>query len=143
MDTQINEARIARLRAWINEDFGGKVAGFCRQFRLPPSTASYISQLFSGNRNFGEKAARQMEEQCGLPAGWFDQDVIRESPNRKETPLFLFDRDRVARLSERERELISTFVEFVVHRSEKNARLKTPQLDVERKHGLGPKRKRA
>ena len=118
MDNVINEARKSKLRNWIRNDFEGSVAAFVRNFGLPNSTASYISQLFSGNRNFGEKAARQLESQTGMPVGWFDEEVAKIVPPGIEPPLFRYDRSRAAKLPASERELVSAFIEFLVQRNE-------------------------
>lgn len=46
-------------------------AGFCRKFNQDDSR---IRHLLNGQRNFAEKAARQLEEDCGLPDYFFDAD---------------------------------------------------------------------
>ena len=60
--------RVAKLKDLIGEQ---SIAAFCRKFeKIDPN---YISQILNGHRNFGEKAARTMEEKLGLPPGWFDR----------------------------------------------------------------------
>lgn len=118
MDQIISEARKTKLKNWIRNDFEGNVAAFVRHFSLPASTASYISQLFGGNRNFGEKAARQLESQTGMPIGWLDEEVAKTVPPGVEPPLFRYDRTRAAKLPSQERELVSAFIEFLVQRNE-------------------------
>lgn len=49
----------------------GHIAGFARRYGLD---ATYLSQLLSGHRSLGEKAARTIEDKCGLPERWFDDD---------------------------------------------------------------------
>lgn len=62
--------RVEKLKSLIG---GVSIAAFCRKFeRVDPT---YISQILNGHRNFGEKAARTMEEKLGLQAGWFDRDT--------------------------------------------------------------------
>jgi hypothetical protein len=36
-------------------------------------SASFCSDLLNGRKSFGEKLARDMEEELKLPRGWFDQ----------------------------------------------------------------------
>lgn len=102
--------RVDRLRLWLSE-FDGRISAFCRAYGLPRTRASYLSQILSGNRPMGERAARKLEEECGRPNGWLDMDapVLQ---NLK------YDVARVSQLSDAERGLIEGFIEFVLHRSE-------------------------
>lgn len=59
----MNQLRIEALKRLMG---GLTQAEFANRHDL---NASYISQLLSGTRNFGERAARNMEEKIGLPAG--------------------------------------------------------------------------
>lgn len=61
--------RKANLAGLIGDKYGA-AADFARKYGLDPT---YISQLMTGYRNMGEKAARKMEKQCDLPDGFLDQ----------------------------------------------------------------------
>lgn len=58
----------------------GGIAEFAKQFSRgdadKPIDPTYISQLLNGHRNFGEKAARNMEKRAGLAAYYFDGSEI-------------------------------------------------------------------
>lgn len=64
---QIFEVRKKTLKALIDEY--GSTAEFCRIFEKDESR---IRHLLNGQRTFGEKAARKLEEDCGLPDFYFD-----------------------------------------------------------------------
>lgn len=115
MDIPAHEIRKRRVRQWIDEHFEGNVAAFCRYYQMPKTTAAYLSQLFNGLRQFGEKAARKMEQQAGKPHGWLDwpDGVAVKAVAKSEPPLFRYDRERVAALPERERQKIEDFITFV------------------------------
>lgn len=68
MDT--NQLRVDALKRVMG---GLSQAEFANRYDL---NASYISQLLSGTRNFGERAARNMEEKIGLPAGTLSRPEI-------------------------------------------------------------------
>lgn len=53
-------------------DKAGSTAEFARIHKLDENR---VRHLLNGVRNFGEKAARQMEEVCGLPDFYFDMDA--------------------------------------------------------------------
>lgn len=61
--------RKANLAALIGEKYGA-AADFARKHDLDPT---YISQLMTGHRNMGEKAARKIERHAELPVGFLDQ----------------------------------------------------------------------
>lgn len=103
--------RIARLRLWLAE-FDGKIANFCRAYNLPRTRASYLSQILSGNRPLGERAARKLEDECRRPTGWLDMGT--EAPQQLS-----YDVARVAQLPRADKELIEGFIEFVLQRSER------------------------
>jgi hypothetical protein len=50
---------------------------------FPEREKSYISQLISGKASFGEKAARRLERDYGMPDKYLDQDTT----NRAEEPV--------------------------------------------------------
>lgn len=75
MDTDIVKTRRERLRELIKTRFGGK------QSRMVDETGINAGEL-SGllrTKHFGEKKARAIEDQLGLPALWMDGDT-KEPP---------------------------------------------------------------
>lgn len=57
-----------------------KASGYAKSYaeisrKHPIVDASYISQLVNGNRNFGERAARNLEESLGLEPFYFDKVI--------------------------------------------------------------------
>jgi len=66
--------RAARLRELV--DAAGGAAGFVAKHQSEAADKkideTYVRQLVSGHRSFGEKAARAMEERAGLPMYYFD-----------------------------------------------------------------------
>jgi SOS-response transcriptional repressor LexA len=78
--TYAQQRRINALRRLVNEH--GSQAEFARKFGLD---ASYISQILSGHRGFGERSARNFESKIGLPPGSLDKgrnhSFIREDTN--------------------------------------------------------------
>lgn len=68
--------RVAKLRAIVGQS--DSIAAFARTYGLD---ATYISQLLNGHRQFGERAARNMEEKMGLPPMFFDIDPVQERGN--------------------------------------------------------------
>lgn len=123
MDKTIVDQRKARLKSWIEADFQGNVAAFCRYYNQNKSMASYISQLFSGGRNFGEKAARKLESDTGRPEGWLDwpDGEAKKVEVFLKTPSFRYDHDAVAALPQRALEEITRFIAFTVeqHKAKK------------------------
>lgn len=47
---------------------------------LSDQSPSYISQVRNGTRNMGNKVARKVESELGLPAGWMDLDHQGQRP---------------------------------------------------------------
>lgn len=45
---------------------------------IPPKEKSYLSQLMSGSASFGEKAARRLEADYGMGAGYLDMPIREE-----------------------------------------------------------------
>jgi len=74
MVTEINELRRKRLEALVEQDGGPR--DFCEKRHSDsadkPNNPDYVYQIIKGDRNFGEKAARNMEKRAGLPDGYFD-----------------------------------------------------------------------
>lgn len=110
-----SDVRKQRLQQWLNDQFEGNVAAFCRYYKLKRSTASYISQIMGGARPFGERAARNLETQCNRPVGWLD---VVPTPTADVQPL-RYDPQMIAKLSVDSRELIEDFIEMVIRREEK------------------------
>jgi transcriptional regulator with XRE-family HTH domain len=70
MDT---DTRKARLRKLIDEKFASQ-AEMARASGMP---SQWVSDALHGRCSFGEKAARKIEENLGLPAGWLDKATGR------------------------------------------------------------------
>lgn len=102
--------RLERLRLWLG-DFDGSLAAFCRHYGLPKSRARFLSQVLTGHRSLGEKAARRLESECGRPMGWLDEEAEADQPIR-------YDASRVAQMPADGRALIEDFIAFVLDRSE-------------------------
>ncbi len=56
-----------------------KLAGWFKDKTLPSKEKSYISQLMSGKSSFGEKAARRLERDYGMPPGFLDSNEELQS----------------------------------------------------------------
>lgn len=88
----ITEIRRRKLEKTVTE-YGG-IENFVRERSRPDRekslSASYISQLINGTRNFGEKAARNMEDLAGLPDYYFDtiDDDDADKHKIKQEPTF-------------------------------------------------------
>lgn len=96
---------------WLDE-FDGKISAFCKHYGLSRTRASYLSQLLSGVRPLGERAARKLELECNRPSGWLDMGA--------KTPQVLnYDVARFAQLPQTEKELIEGFIEFVLARHDR------------------------
>jgi SOS-response transcriptional repressor LexA len=88
-----DKTRVARLERLIANGQPtlqkGQIASFARRHDLDPN---YVWQLLNGVRSFGEKAARKMENQIGLPRKWLDQPIeqgtldLPEAPNVEPAP---------------------------------------------------------
>jgi hypothetical protein len=111
------EVRRKRLREWIDQEFDGRVSAMCRYYQLPASAPSYISQLLSGHRVFGERAARKLETQCRRPAGWLDLNPDQTN----DVDVIRFDRQRCAKLRVEDRELIEEFINLVLERNDRSS----------------------
>lgn len=89
---KITEIRRKKLEKIVDE-YGG-IEDFVRERSRPDRekslSASYISQLINGTRNFGEKAARNMEDLAGLPDYYFDtiEDDDVDKHKVKQEPTF-------------------------------------------------------
>lgn len=56
-----------------------KLAGWFKDKTLPSKEKSYISQLMSGKSSFGEKAARRLERDYGMPPRFLDSNEELQS----------------------------------------------------------------
>lgn len=89
---KITEIRRKNLEKIVDE-YGG-IEDFVRERSRPDRekslNASYISQILNGTRNFGEKAARNMEDLAGLPDYYFDtiEDDDTDKNKIKQEPTF-------------------------------------------------------
>ena len=95
----IKEIRRLRLRDWFSDK------------TLPEREKSYLSQLINGKGSFGERAARRIEADYGMPSGHLDRNYEVGSHGEPLAPEVVLD--------EQERKLISLFRELPA--SEKNA----------------------
>lgn len=67
------DIRRAQLKAWFADR------------SLPEREKSYISQLISGKASFGEKAARRLENDYGMPDRYLDQsNVLSANQDRQK-----------------------------------------------------------
>lgn len=91
-----NENRRKILEGLIKKS--GGIAAFCRQYSKidadKPISPTFISQLLNRHRTFGEKAARNLEEQTGLEKYYFDQFKSNEAfetdnPNKLDLIKFI------------------------------------------------------
>lgn len=105
--------RVERLKVWLDE-FEGKISVFCRHYGLSRTRASYLSQILSGNRPLGEKAARKLESECNRPVGWLDLGSAEPQHLR-------YDVARFSQLPQSDKELVEGFIEFVLQRRERSA----------------------
>jgi len=67
--------RRRRLQHWIEERFGGIQSAFLEDIASrtgKPANQGELSGLLSGKKSFGEKKARKLEEQAGMPQSWLD-----------------------------------------------------------------------
>lgn len=91
-----NENRRKTLEILVKRS--GGIASFCRQYSKidanKPMSPAFISQLLNRHRTFGEKAARNLEEQAGLEKYYFDQFKSRkafetDNPNKLDLIKFI------------------------------------------------------
>ncbi len=83
-ESEENEIRRKILEDLVNEA-GGKAA-FCRKYSRDdaekPISATFISQLINKHRTFGEKAARNLENQAGFDKYFFDRFDKKDHPSK-------------------------------------------------------------
>lgn len=80
-DSTVPDARRAALRAWIDTRFAGSQAAYIEDARRRrvKLNQSEISQLL-GSKSFGEKKARTLEQQSGMPDGYLVHATGTSSP---------------------------------------------------------------
>lgn len=68
------ENRRRQLRRWINDHFGGVQAEFIKSTNDGQTQMNQgeLSRLL-GNKSFGEKRARRLEQQAKMPMGYLDR----------------------------------------------------------------------
>jgi transcriptional regulator with XRE-family HTH domain len=71
------DMRIANLRAQRGGE-RGDIKAFAEAHDL---NDSYLSQLLNKHRSLGEKAARKLEKQIGLPPGFLDEEPGTQNSN--------------------------------------------------------------
>lgn len=69
------DIRRKRLKAWFADR------------SLPEKEKSYLSQLINGKSSFGERAARRIEKDYNMPAGYLDIDA--DHPDKEINDLVL------------------------------------------------------
>lgn len=72
----IKDIRRKNLESLIQEKYKNQ-AGFVRETGI---NQGELSAILRGAKSFGEKKARKLEQDAGLPAGWLDQDHRIGSP---------------------------------------------------------------
>jgi|GEM_PF-5418463 len=71
------EHRRKRLRMWIDENFDRSQSAFiddASKRSKKPMNQGELSAILSGKKSFGEKKARSLETQGGMPFMWLDDD---------------------------------------------------------------------
>lgn len=68
-DPPIVAIRRARLEQWIKERHDGVQARFVTETEINQGELSALLKT----KSFGEKKARKIESQAGMPSGWLDQ----------------------------------------------------------------------
>jgi hypothetical protein len=113
----LQDVRRRRLRLLINQYGSQKHLAIACGY----DSDNYISQLLSGKKSFGEKAARRIEESTKKPKGWLDSDEDMDSSPPPIWP-FGFDRTLWDRLpASRQRALEDTFLTMILGASVQEA----------------------
>lgn len=66
--------RIERLRAYIDANHSEGLTGFLLAHALGARRKVLIADLLAGNRYLSKKSAEVIENECGLAAGYLDQE---------------------------------------------------------------------
>lgn len=77
----IEDVRVERLRALIKES---SLAEVSRRAQRAPAQ---LSGMANKKRPFGERAARSLEDNMGLPMGWFDRPNDKPDDQAEDQPL--------------------------------------------------------
>lgn len=77
-----SDHRADRLAQWINEHFEGVQAAFIAKFELHQGE---ISRILQKKRTFGERRARRLEIQAGIPKNWLDMIDEQSPTNMSDT----------------------------------------------------------
>jgi len=98
------ETRLKKLESLIQE-YGTAE----RLAQLSGQSAAYLRQCRTGHRNIGEKLARSIESELGLPPGWMDH-LDDSSPSDHVPPELAYFR----RLNRQQREAIVLILESMI-----------------------------
>jgi phage repressor protein C with HTH and peptisase S24 domain len=74
-ESDIVTNRRKRLQYWIDEQFNGVQSAFIEDIAVRTGVSANqgeLSGLLSGKKSFGEKKARKLELQAGMPGFWLD-----------------------------------------------------------------------
>ncbi|MBJ2345550.1 MULTISPECIES: XRE family transcriptional regulator [Pseudomonas] len=144
----INQLRVKALKAVMA---GASQKDFANQYGLD---ASYLSQILNGHRNLGEKAAANLEDKIGLPAGSLVSPVPMEPAVHAKTGLSAIEqlkhsltkvtgfsseaRDRILAAAEApDDELDNFYPANLAHLRPTNDEILIPQYDVRAAMGHG------
>ena len=92
---KVSDIRRERLRDW----FAGKP--------FPEREKSYISQLLSGTASFGEKAARRLERDYGMPDGYLD--IPNKNVIEQQRKLYDSQKSDLESISAEETEILMSY----------------------------------
>lgn len=87
----LQKARRENLKVWLDEN------------PVPKAEKSYFSQLIAGTAPFGEKAARRIEQDYGIPRGFLDFDSVVRPALPASDPRLKLIMGELAKLDERHR----------------------------------------
>lgn len=82
-EPSIVQVRRLNLQRWIDERFGGVQSAFLEDIATrtgKPANQGELSGLLSGKKSFGEKKARNLEAQAGMPPNWLNSSQDMPSP---------------------------------------------------------------
>lgn len=87
----VTERRRLRLQGWIDHKFAGKQSHFLEDIAARTgemANQGELSGLLSGKKSFGEKKARKLEAQAGMPTLYLDtEDGLVSSPDDTQAPV--------------------------------------------------------
>lgn len=88
-DTAIVSLRRRRLQSWIDQNFGGRQSHFLENIAARTgelANQGELSGLLSGKKSFGEKKARKLELQAGMPPLYLDAEDSGSQSNLPVSP---------------------------------------------------------